>query len=198
MTPFEFFMAFYGLLLGLAVAELFSGFGNLLRAKSQPRWGSLTPLLGLAIFISIVACFADAWRLMQNLTIDFRSITVPALIGVSLFTASIMAVPKDIDEWPNLDDYFIARRRFTVGALLAVNLLTIFLLELVHVVGTSVPSQIAYWMINALLVGLLVVALLTEKRRSVVASLATFSAVTMLLYFTNANIASWVAYVLNR
>lgn len=198
MTPFEFFMAFYGLLLGLAVAELFSGFGNLLRAKSQPRWGILTPLLGLSVFISIVACFADAWRLMQNLTIDFRSITVPALISVSLFTSSIMTVPRDIDEWPSLDGYFMARRRFTIGALLVVNLLTIFLLELVHVVGTSVPAQIAYWIINVVLVGLLATALLAENRRIVVASLTTFSAITMLLYFTNANIASWVAYLIKR
>ena len=47
MTQFEFFWAFYGLLLGLAVAELLSGFASLLRESAPPRLGVVTPLLGM-------------------------------------------------------------------------------------------------------------------------------------------------------
>jgi hypothetical protein len=198
MSQFEFFMTFYGLLLGLAVAELLSGFGNLLRARAQPCWGILTPLLGLCIFINIVACFADAWRGMTDVTIDFRGVTVPSLIGVALFTSALMAVPKDIEEWPSLDDYFMARRRFTVGGLLVPMLLSIFPLELFRVMATPIPAQIAYWIINAALVGLMLVALLARSRRNVAIALAVLSAFLMLLYAVDLKIADWVAYFMRQ
>ena len=66
MNQFEFFMGFYGLLLGLSVAELLLGFGNLVRAPNQPRWGVLTPLVGLLIFVQLIASFSDAWVKLQN------------------------------------------------------------------------------------------------------------------------------------
>ncbi len=39
MDQFEFFMGFYGLLLGLSVAELLLGFGNLVRAPETAPLG---------------------------------------------------------------------------------------------------------------------------------------------------------------
>ncbi|WP_431469417.1 hypothetical protein [Sphingosinithalassobacter sp. LHW66-3] len=60
MSQFEFFMTFYGLLLGLAVAELMAGFANLIGAKARPRLGLFTPLLGFTVFIQLMATFLDA------------------------------------------------------------------------------------------------------------------------------------------
>lgn len=37
MTQFEFFMTFYGLLLGLGTAELFGGFASILHERNPPR-----------------------------------------------------------------------------------------------------------------------------------------------------------------
>ena len=45
MSAFEFFFSFYGLILGLSVAELLGGFARTLNRNPRPRFGLLTPLL---------------------------------------------------------------------------------------------------------------------------------------------------------
>ena len=57
MTQFEFFMTFYGLLLGLSVAELFSGFARIIQDRTPPRVGIILPMLGLIAVIEFIATF---------------------------------------------------------------------------------------------------------------------------------------------
>ncbi|MDQ3040300.1 MAG: hypothetical protein M3R16_10970 [Pseudomonadota bacterium] len=198
MSQFEFFMAFYGLLLGLAVAELLLGFGNLVRAARQPRWGVLTPLLGLNIFVQLIASFADAWMKLKGVSIDFAGITAPSLIGVSFFAAAILVTPRDAGEWPSLDDYYFARGRWAVAALISVNMLTILFLELGSGrVAHYVPAaQIAYVVINTAVVGSLLVAFFSRRPRVIAAGLAVASAIVVLLYATPLDINGLTASLL--
>lgn len=184
MTQFEFFMTFYSLLLGLAVAELLLGFGGLLRARSQPRWGLLTPLLGIILFIHIMSSFSDAWVKLQGVNIDLVSFGPPALIGVAYFVGAILCVPRDIEDWPSLDEYFHARKRFTLGALLSADLLTIVCLELHTVVGQRPSAIIAYALINTLWMTLTGAPLLTRSRRVAVGSLVGLLVLMVVLYAT--------------
>ncbi len=112
MDKFEFFFTFYGLLLG---------FANLLRERTQPKWGLLVPLVGLLILIEISATFLDAWRKLQGIELNLSGFAVPTLIGIAYFVAAVLAVPRQIDDWPSLDAYFYARRRWIVGLLIAAN-----------------------------------------------------------------------------
>jgi hypothetical protein len=125
MGQFEFFMTFYGLLIGLAVAELLLGFVNILRRSRRPRLGFLTPLLGAVVFLQSMALFIDAWTSLSNVAITMVGLAVPTMIGVATFCASVLAVPRDPDEWTDLDDYFFRNRRITLGLLFATNVLII-------------------------------------------------------------------------
>ena len=119
MGQFEFFMTFYGLLLGLAVAELLLGFGNVLRARRQPNWGlAHPPRRGSWCSFRSSSPSLTLGRNLQRVSIDFSGVTIPSLIGVSFFAAAILAVPRDADEWPDLDTYFMGRRRFVLGAII--------------------------------------------------------------------------------
>lgn len=195
MTQFEFFMTFYSLLLGLAVAELLLGFGNLLRARTQPKWGILTPLLGLLLFIEIMATFADAWMKLQDVGIDLRGIAVPALIGVAYFTAALLCVPRDIEDWPSLDDYFHARKRFILGALLVANLLTIVFIELRGVFAQRPAAIIAYFVINLTMLVLAAAPLFTRSRRVAAGSMISLMLIFVILYMTELRIAGLVEYL---
>lgn len=193
MTQFEFFMSFYSLLLGLAVAELMSGFGNLIRAHRQPDWGILTPLAGIDLFISIIASFADAWEKLQRVTIGFSGIAVPSLIGVSYFVAAVMVTPRQVESWPSLDVYYRARGRLSIAALITVELLTIIFLEIAsgRVAGFSRAGQIAYGVINVTMVGLLAIAALAPGRRLVAVALILYGAIGVSLYAAPVTIDSW-------
>lgn len=123
MTQFEFFMTFYGLLLGLAVAELLLGFANLLRHRARPKLGLLTPLLGLLVFLQLMATFIDAWSRLQSVAVTMEGLALPTAIGVTMFFISVILVPRDPAEWSDLDDYFRLNRRWSIGLLIAVKIM---------------------------------------------------------------------------
>jgi fucose 4-O-acetylase-like acetyltransferase len=127
MSQFEFFMGFYGLLLGLGVAQLLSGLANLIREKSPPKLGVLIPLFAAVALIEIVASFIDAWEKFRDIGITLAQLSIPTLIGILYFFIASIVVPTDLSEWSNLDDYYVARRKWLMGLLIVVNLLTISL-----------------------------------------------------------------------
>ena len=58
MSAFEFFFSFYGLLLGLSVAELVGGFARVRHERHRVRFGWVTPLLALFVARSALALIA--------------------------------------------------------------------------------------------------------------------------------------------
>lgn len=123
MSQFEFFMAFYGLLLGLGIAELLGGFANLLRQKAAPRLGLVTPLVGAIVLIEMLANFIDAWVKFQDIAITLSTLLVPTLIGLIYFVIAVIVIPRDPTEWGSLDDYMAQRRRWIMGFLILANVL---------------------------------------------------------------------------
>lgn len=167
MSQFEFFMTFYSLLVGLAVAELLLGFMNLLRHRQRPKLGLLTPLLGALVFLQLMALFIDAWMSLKDVQISMRGLAVPTLIGVSAFAASVLVVPRDPEDWGNLDEYFLRNRRVTLGLLVATNLLI-----LIHE-SAKIPAQLLlpYAILNLIGFALLGGAMFARQRWAIAACL---------------------------
>ncbi|HTU13053.1 MAG TPA: hypothetical protein VMG08_19345 [Allosphingosinicella sp.] len=167
MSQFEFFMTFYSLLLGLAVAELLLGFANLLRNRARPKLGLLTPLLGMFVFLQLMATFIDAWSRLQGVSISMEELALPTGIGVLLFFVSVIVVPRDPTEWTDLDEYFRANRRWAIGLVIAANLLVLGY-EVPHLPSVHVPVYVA---INALGFLLMGGAMLLRQRLAIAACL---------------------------
>ncbi|MBA3834744.1 MAG: hypothetical protein H0X53_02645 [Sphingomonas sp.] len=184
------------MLLGLAVAELLLGFGNLLRAREQPRWGILTPMLGLLIFVHIISSFVDAWDKLQDVTVDLAGIAPPALIGVGYFIAALMAIPRDIEDWPSLDDYFHARKWLTLGPIISNNILTIIFFDFYGIMQNRLAAIVAYVLVNGLMLALLAIPLLTGNRRIAGASMFALILIMVILYATPLNISGLMDKIL--
>lgn len=160
MSEFEFFMTFYGLLLGLGVAELLNGFANILREKSPPRLGWLVPMLGLLILVEMIANFSDAWLNFRTLDVGLVEFAPATLIGILYYVAAVTLLPRDLGDWPSLTNYFFQRRRWIVGALLLANLLvtlvstsrTIPLVSAFGVAGWGVFALFLSWLFGAYLI----------------------------------------------
>lgn len=123
MSQFEFFLAFYSLMLGLAVAQLLGGFGNLLRETPAPRLGLILPLLGLQLLLELLSNFVYAWHKFDSIPITLPGLVLPTLIGIAYYLAATIATPANLGDWKTLDDYFDGRRRWIVGLMLLANLL---------------------------------------------------------------------------
>jgi hypothetical protein len=60
LDRFSFFFGFYGLILGLAVTELLSGFAEFARRRRLRDLELQTALLALLVFVDICATWIDA------------------------------------------------------------------------------------------------------------------------------------------
>lgn len=178
MSQFEFFMTFYGLLLGLGVAELLLGFAGLLRHRARPKLGLLTPLLGMFVFLQLMATFIDAWGRLQGVSISMEALALPTTIGVLLFFVSVIVVPRDPAEWTDLDEYFRANRRWAIGLVIAANLLVLGY-ELPNLPRTNIP---AYAAINVIGFSLMGGAMLLQKRLAIAACLGTLILFFLYIY----------------
>jgi hypothetical protein len=112
LDKFGFFFGFYGLILGLAVAELLNGLGALARAGELRRLGWQTGLLGLFLLLVVCATWIDAWESLRGVSLDFDGLWAPILIAVLYYLAAAVTFPKNPSEWTSLDDYFVQRKRF--------------------------------------------------------------------------------------
>lgn len=123
MTQFEYFLAFFSLMLGLGVAQLLTGYGNLLRETPTPRLGLILPLVGAQLLLELISNFVYAWEKFDNIPVTLPGLILPTLIGVAYFLAATIATPANPSEWKSLDDYFDQRQRWIVGLLLLANVL---------------------------------------------------------------------------
>jgi hypothetical protein len=123
MDRFSFFFGFYGLILGLAVAELLNGLGALARAGQLRLLGWQTGLLALFLLLVICATWIDAWDSLRGVSLDFAGLWAPILIAIAYYLAAAVAFPKHPAEGESLDDYYGKRKAFVFTTMLAAEFL---------------------------------------------------------------------------
>lgn len=185
MSQFEFFMAFYGLILGLALAKLMEEFADLLRSRDRGKIGLLVPGAVALLFVQIMATFFDAYIKLQGSAPNFAGLALPTLIGTLYFAACVVVVPREEPDRMALDAYFLRQRKWVMGAILGANLGTI---------ATEAPMVIGfvragewyrvefYAVANALLLAALLTALLSRSRLAVFAAMVFNLLLVIYLY----------------
>lgn len=193
MTQFEFFMGFYGLLLGLGVAQLLSGLANLIREKSPPKVGVLIPLFAVIVLIEIVASFIDAWEKFRDIGITLAQLAIPTLIGVLYFFIASIVVPRDLSEWANLDDYYLTRRKWLLGLVIVANLLIISLEvpRLQRTIASGNGSLASYVFENVAFMGSYAVAFFASRRWLQIAALVSVLALFAYFYGYSPLVVYW-------
>jgi hypothetical protein len=124
MSPFELVFAVFGLLLGLAIAEVLGGFSRALKLKrgARPvRIGWLTPLLGLFVIADLTSFWLDAYDARDWLQANYLTLlAVLVIVGIYYLAASLI-FPEDPEAWPDFDDHYDRQNRMVLGGMLAAN-----------------------------------------------------------------------------
>lgn len=185
MSDFEFFFSFYGLLLGLSVAELTGGFARLLHERGRVRFGWLTPLLSLFVVLDLVTFWNQAWRFFRDAPFNPALLLVGLVIAATFYIAASVTFPRvsaeGVDDRIDLDDHFWAHRRVVFGCVLAANAMVWGLLGLL---ALGDPAWAAFWT-PRLIFGVLLfaactaTAALAPRRGVVVAALVVVLAYTL-------------------
>ena len=152
MSPFEFFFSFYGLLLGLSVAELVSGFSRVLHERQRVRFGGLTPLLALFVAMDVATFWSQAWTIFRGAPFSLALLFVGLTVAATFYIAASITFPRvtaeGVEQKIDLDDHFWAHRRLIFTCILAANLIvvTIFISLMLADAGFATMSNARLWM----------------------------------------------------
>lgn len=191
MTPFELVFAVYGLLLGLAVAEVLGGFSRTLKLKRGTRpikIGWLTPLLGILVVLDLTSFWLVAWESRDQIAADYPTLVgVLAIVGI-YYLAATLIFPDAPEEWPDFNDWYDKQNHMVIGGLLAANVGSWIGQIALEIAAPTPEAELAMSDAEALVVGgggltvlALLIALLRVRARAW--NVALLAAVIAMLLF---------------
>jgi hypothetical protein len=124
MDDFSFYLSYYGLILGLSVAAVASGFVDAFSARHRIKMGWLTPALALFILTDITSFWIYAWGIRKSITINWLTMYVGLLIAVVYYVAAGLVFPRHASEWPDLDQHYWKHKRLVIGGIIIPNVIS--------------------------------------------------------------------------
>jgi hypothetical protein len=118
MSAFEFLFGFFGLLLGIAVANVGIGFGKLWRARGKVQVGVCIPLLGVWLLSHAVLNWTGAWSNLQGIPINPTVFIISLAVALPYVVVSTVMFPDDADTHTSLDDFYLSHSRLVMVAMM--------------------------------------------------------------------------------
>ena len=169
MSNFEFVFSLYSLLFGLALAQVFAGFGNTLQERHKIRIGWLTPLLGLFVILDLTSFWEIGWQLRGMSRPAFLYLICGVLLAGIYYLAARLTFPRNFVEWPDFDVYYFRHRLWVLGGILFCNIVALVILL---VVGSSFPRLPLGFMNDVTYFGLLIALIAVRNKRANIVLLA--------------------------
>src|SRR4051812_19306019 len=111
MDTFSLVFSFFGLLLGLALAEVLAGFGDALEYRHKVHIGWLTPLMGLIIALDLTTFWIIAWNVRAAIQPRYFVLMCGLILTSIYYLVARLVFPHEPNEWPDYDRYFFANKR---------------------------------------------------------------------------------------
>jgi len=147
MSDFEFIFALFGLLLGLSLAEVLTGFARAvewrLRPGSNVQIGWLTPLLGVFVLLDLLSFWQAAWLSRDLIAVSRHSLLAVMVFAGSYYLAASLVFPRGSDEGPDFDEHFFRVRRIVIGVMLALLLCQLAWYASVPAMAVRIASPLA-------------------------------------------------------
>jgi hypothetical protein len=178
MSAFEFFLSFYGLLLGFSLVEVLGGLARTVEARLRPgtdfRIGWLTPLLGVFVLLDLVSFWGAAWTVRDFLTIDWPTLVFSLGFTGAYYLAAHLVFPHAPEEIPDLDAHYFRVRRIVLGVLLALLVFQLGYYATIPQLAT-VLARPQTWILTGMLVALMIAAMCVRGTRISALLLAAMS-----------------------
>jgi hypothetical protein len=123
MESFNFVFSLFGLLLGLALAEVIGGFGAALQERHKLKIGWLTPLLGVIVACDLTSFWSLSWNARAVVSTQYLVLLCALVITAIYYLAARLVFPHDRGEWPDYDLYYFAHKYWVIGGVLLSNAL---------------------------------------------------------------------------
>ncbi|WP_137156819.1 hypothetical protein [Rhizobium sp. FKL33] len=168
---FAFMFAFYGLLLGLAVAEIASGFSRAYANRHIRRLGVIAPLFGVLLLVDLITFWMNAWAYRDLEKISYVVAFAVAVVALLYYFAATQVFPSAGDT-DTLDDHIMIHRREVAFCVLLSNLLTQIPPAVLMFKESWPLSNIAIWSgLNLTYYALLSTAALAKSKKIIATAL---------------------------
>lgn len=195
MDRFSLFFAFYGLILGLALTEILSGFGHLVRTRSLHRMEAQTALLALFGFLAITTVWIDAFSTLEKVQLTIQSLWPPILTATFYYLGATVIFPSDPADFDRLAEYYAERKRFVITMFFGCELLATYM-SLPFIEAGYRDAAAATWFyylpFNLLLKGGYIAVFFSHSRRANLFWLAILILLLGAQYWENGAIGDWV------
>ena len=124
MSAFEFLFSFYGLLLGLSIAEMAGGFSRTWDRRALQRVGWLSPLLALILLADLISFWTNAWYFRNSIDVSYIVAFCAAIITLLYYFAATQVFPRD-GSTVSPDEHVMTHRKAVVSAAMLSNALAV-------------------------------------------------------------------------
>lgn len=118
MNAFEYYFTFFGLILGIAVANVGIGFGRLWRARDKVEIGVCLPLLGVWLLSHAVLNWSGAWGNLRDIPITPTTLFIGLFVGLPYVVVSTVMFPDDADRHTSLEAFYLSHSRLVMAAMM--------------------------------------------------------------------------------
>jgi len=165
MSNFEFVFSLFGLLLGLALAEVLGGFGTAIQLRRKVRIGWLTPLLGALVALDVTSFWMIAWDVRDLVPVHYISLLGGLFIIGLYYLIARITFPHDFYEWPDLDTHYFEHRQWVLGGMVLVNLIAVG--ALMALGAHPLEGAASRWSLILFIPGLAAAMVVSNKRANI-------------------------------
>ena len=195
MDNFSFFFGFYGLILGLATAELLTGFAGLARRFRIREIDRRLLLLALYVFLDVCSIWIEAFQTLKSTRLRFEDLAAPILVATFLFLAAAMAFPRDDGELSETATYFDRRKGFIAAMLIGAEL-SLSMTFKASYEATFVQKPMVFWLwsipYKVAILGSIASLFFVSRRRSAIVAISIMIALIVVPYWQNGNFPRWI------
>lgn len=137
MSGFEFFFSLYGLVLGLSVVEIVSGFARLARDRQGVRVGWLLPSLAVLMLLDLANFWMSAFLRLQDYKPSSGLLVIGLLISSLYYVAASAVFPRDFRAEPDFDAAYMRNRRLVLGIMVMAGILAFEVLPSLTAAGRA-------------------------------------------------------------
>jgi hypothetical protein len=197
MDRFSYFVVFYSLILGLAVAELLGGFARMIRARALRKLEPQTALVALVTLLFLCATWVDGWDSLRSVTLDFAGLAAPVLLAICYYLAAAVIFPHHEADHERLANYYQERRPFIMSMLLATTVLENITYRTVFADNLQLhPARFWLWQLpyNVAITGSMLALIFIRSRRWNIVLLTLLLVLIAIPYWSNNAVGPAVAH----